>query len=244
MIYSSVLNAVVSALAAEMINNVSTQAWQKAYQSEDEDSGVDRVSLVRSGSRGVIDRTQVDSWVGARLRHNLQPAHWHALVARYSSRRSHKVEAIGVLHSVLAPKVPATIPSLFLYKGITAWAVPKLAGARPKAATVMSPPVPVGGPAWRREAAIKAAVAVARANAVKEQSSSSDAIVLKHSFYNMNTWDNTGKPESPRRRWRKLINEAASELVSEALICAEGILRAEGVLIHEVTGGVLTDMSD
>jgi hypothetical protein len=166
------------------------------------------------------------------------------LVARYSTRRSHKVEAIGVLHSVLAPKVPAAISTLFLYKAITAWAIPKLAGARPKAATAQSIALPLGVPVWRREAVIKAAVAAARANDVKEQSRSSDAIVLKHSFYDMNTWDNTGKPESTRRRWRKLINDAASELVSEALVCAEDILKTEGVLIHEVTGSVLTGVSE
>ena len=43
MIYPSVLNAVVSALAAEAIDNTSKQAWQKLYNSADEEEGGSRV---------------------------------------------------------------------------------------------------------------------------------------------------------------------------------------------------------
>ncbi|MNN75513.1 hypothetical protein D3C81_1918220 [compost metagenome] len=57
-------------------------------------------------------------------------------------------------------------------------------------------------------------------------------IVLKDSFYDMNTWDNEGTPESTRRRWRQDIGRAADDLVNEALAHAADILEAEGLLIE------------
>ena len=69
MIYPGVLNAVVSALAAEAIDNTSKQAWQKLYNSADEEEGGDMATLVRSRGAETLDRTQVDCWVSARLHH-------------------------------------------------------------------------------------------------------------------------------------------------------------------------------
>jgi len=227
MIYPSVLNAVVSALAAEAIDNTSKQAWQKLYNSADEEEGGDMATLVRSRGADTIDRTQVDCWVSARLHSALEPKHWDALVAKYSTHKGRKVQAISALQALIS--TPA--PKLFLFKATTAWAIPQLKGARQKVITSVSVEIPLDAPEWRRESMVKAAVAAGQAKAKKDESRSADMIVLKDSFYDMNTWDNDGTPESTRRRWRQDIGRAADDLVNQALAHAEEILDAEGLLI-------------
>ncbi|SNY42246.1 hypothetical protein SAMN05660659_04601 [Pseudomonas sp. LAMO17WK12:I6] len=229
MIYPGVLNAVVSALAAEAIDNTSKQAWQKLYNSADEEEGGDLATLVRSRGADTIDRTQVDCWVSARLHSALEPKHWDALVAKYSTHKGRKVQAISALQTLI--NTPA--PKLFLFKATTAWAIPQLKGARPKMATSVSVEIPLDAPEWRREAVVKAALAAGQAKAKRDESRSADMIVLKDSFYDMNTWDNDGTPESTRRRWRQDIGKAADVLVDEALAHAADILEAEGLLIEQ-----------
>jgi hypothetical protein len=229
MIYPSVLNAVVSALAAEAIDNTSKQAWQKLYNSADEEEGGDMATLVRSRGADTIDRTQVDCWVSARLHSALEQKHWDALVAKYSTHKGRKVQAISALQTLI--NTPA--PKLFLFKATTAWAIPQLKGARPKVATSVSVEIPLDAPEWRREAVVKAALAAGQAKAKRDESRSADMIVLKDSFYDMNTWDNDGTPESTRRRWRQDIGKAADVLVDEALAHAADILEAEGLLIEQ-----------
>lgn len=228
MIYPGVLNAVVSALAAEAIDNTSKQAWQRLYNSADEEEGGDLATLVRSRGADTIDRTQVDCWVSARLHSALEPKHWDALVAKYSTHRGRKVQSISALQALIS--TPA--PKLFLFKATTAWAVPQLKGARPKVATSISVDIPLDTPDWRREAVVKAALAAGKSKARKDESRSADMIVLKDSFYDMNTWDNDGTPESTRRRWRQDIGKAADDLVNEALAHAAEILEGEGLLIE------------
>lgn len=229
MIYPSVLNAVVSALAAEAIDNTSKQAWQKLYNSADEDEGGDLATLVRSRGADTIDRTQVDCWVSARLHSALEQKHWEALVAKYSTHKGRKVQAIAALQTLI--NTPA--PKLFLFKATTAWAIPQLKGARPKVATSVSVEIPIDAPEWRREAVVKAALAAGQAKVKRDTSRSADMIVLKDSFYDMNTWDNDGTPESTRRRWRQDIGKAADDLVNEALAHAADILGGEGLLIEQ-----------
>ncbi|RON05163.1 hypothetical protein [Pseudomonas brassicacearum] len=232
MIYPGVLNAVVSALAAEAIDNTSKQAWQKLYNSSDEEEGGDLATLVRSRGTETIDRTQVDCWVSARLHHGLEPKHWDALVAKYSTHRGRKVQAIAALQMAVSPEVSKTVSKLFLYKAVTAWAIPQLAGARPKSIKSVSVEIPLDAKPWRRESMVNAAIAAGHAKAKKDESRSADMIVLKDSFYDMNTWDNDGTPESTRRRWRQSIQKAAGDLVNEALAHAGDILEAEGLLIE------------
>ena len=229
MIYPGILNAVVSALAAEAIDNTSKQAWQKLYNSADEEEGGDLAMLVRSRGASSIDRTQVDCWVSARLHHGLEQKHWDALVAKYSTHKGRKVQAIAALQTVIS--TPA--PKLFLYKAVTAWAIPQLMGARPKVVSSVSVEIPLDAPAWRREAMVKAAVAAGQAKAKKDNSRSADMIVLKDSFYDMNTWESDGTPESTRRRWRQSIHQVADDLVNEALAHAGDILEQEGLLIEQ-----------
>jgi hypothetical protein len=229
MIYPGILNAVVSALAAEAIDNTSKQAWQKLYNSADEDEGGDLATLVRSHGASSIDRTQVDCWVSARLHHGLEPKHWDALVAKYSTHKGRKVQAIAALQTFIT--TPA--PKLFLYKATTAWAIPQLKGARSKVVSSVFVEIPLDAPAWRREAMVKAALAAGQAKAKKDHSRSADMIVLKDSFYDMNTWESDGRPESTRRRWRQSILQAADDLVNEALAHAGDILEHEGLLIEQ-----------
>lgn len=228
MIYQNILGAVVSALATEAIDNTSKQAWQKLYNSADEEEGGDMATLFRSRGADTIDRTQVDCWVSARLHSALEQKHWDALVAKYSTHKGRKVQAISALQALI--NTPA--PKLFLYKATTAWAIPQLKGARVKVTTSVSVEIPLDAPAWRRESMVKAAVAAGQAKAKKDASRSADMIVLKASFYDMNTWDSDGTPESTRRRWRQDIAKAADDLVNEALAHAAEILEAEGLLIE------------
>lgn len=132
MIYSSVLSAVVSALAAEAIDNTSKQAWQKLYQ-PGFDEGHDLATLSRSVESGSLTRMDADCWVFARLHSQLKPRHWDALVAKYSTHRARKVEAIGRLH----PLIASHAPRLFVVSAVTAWAIPKLKGADGKRSTDM-----------------------------------------------------------------------------------------------------------
>lgn len=229
MIYPSVLNAVVSALAAEAIDNTSKQAWQKLYNSADEEEGGDLATLVRSHGADGMDRREVDCWVSARLHTALEQKHWDALMAKYSTHKARKVQAIAALQTLI--NTPA--PKLFLFKATTAWAIPQLKGARPKVATSVSVEIPIDAPEWRREAVVKAALAAGQAKVKRDSSRSADMIVLKDSFYDMNTWDNDGTPESTRRRWRQDIGKAADDLVNEALAHAADILGGEGLLIEQ-----------
>lgn len=132
MIYSSVLAAVVSALAAEAIDNTSKQAWQELYQPGSED-GHDLATLSRSVEQGGVTRMDADCWVFARLHSLLKPRHWDVLVAKFSTHKGRKVQSIGRLQ----PLVASHAPSLFIVSAVTAWAIPKLKGADGKRSSDM-----------------------------------------------------------------------------------------------------------
>ena len=123
MVYSSVLSAVVSALAAECKDSTSRQAWQKLID----------LDTAMVGRGGVPDRDLIDCWVFARLHSELIPRHWHALAARYGTHKGRKVAAI----SALAPLIASPAPQLFVYKAVTAWAIPPLKGAEGKRSSDM-----------------------------------------------------------------------------------------------------------
>lgn len=132
MIYTSTLAAIVSALSAETVSNTSTQAWQKLYRPGYQD-GLDLATLFRSASPDRINRTDADCWVFARLHSQLKPRHWAALIARYSTHKGRKVEAIGRL----VPLVASQASRLFVTKAVTTWAIPQLRGAEGKRSTDM-----------------------------------------------------------------------------------------------------------
>jgi len=154
MIYQSVLGGVVSALAADAIDNTSKQAWQKLYSPHEEEQR-DLLSLFGGSGGDSIDRTQADCWVAARLHHGLEKRHMAALVAKYSTDRARKVQAITDLRLL----VSSPAPTLFVYKAVTAWAVPKLKGAERKTPQTVTVTVQVDAPDWRRDSMIASAVA-------------------------------------------------------------------------------------
>lgn len=245
MIYSSVQSAVVSALAAECIDNTAKQEWQRLID----------VAIQGGGSVGQVDRMHADCWVYARLHSQLSPRLWHVLVARYSTHKARKVAAIAALFPVVEVKAPP----LFRQKAITAWAIPPLKGK------VARTGMELASRAARRDAEFVAGVETTRsrlrADAKNERAArlvaasgikaaprryvgevimakredyvqrSSDMIVLDAAFYDMNSWDPDASPERTRRYWRQQINKALEGMVSEAFAEAQEILAAEGVLI-------------
>lgn len=227
MIYSSVSGAVVAALAAGEKGSAKGQAWQKLYRAAEEEGGC--LASLGGQSHG-LDRTQVDYWIAARLHHMLKDWHWDALVAKYSTNKVKKLQAITAVRSRLAS--PA--PQLFIFKAVTAWAIPKLKGARRKAPQSVSVDIPLDAPPWRREAAVNAAVAAGQSAKKRIEAFEEDVIILADSFYDMNTWDLGAAPESTRRRWRADINEKLDGMVSEALLQTEVILIAEGLLMDRI----------
>lgn len=228
MIYQSVLGGVVSALAAESIDNTSKQAWQKLYSPHEEERR-DLSSLFGCAPGETIDRTQADCWVAARLHHGLEKQHMDALVAKFSTDKAKKVQAITALRLL----VSSPAPTLFVFKAVTAWAVPKLKGAEQKVAQTITVTVPVDAPDWRRDSMIASAVAADRAAKKRIASRSASMIVLPKSFYDMSTWDTEGRPESTRREWRRNIHAALDSLVNEALCVAGEIFDLEGLIISD-----------
>lgn len=219
MSYQNVTSAVVRALAAETINSAGGCDFEPRVQA----------GRVAGEMGGREDRMLCDFWVHGRLHKSLLPRHWNSLVAKFSTHKGRKVEAIGALRPLIA--TPA--PKLFLYKAVTAWAIPKLKGARLVAAPEISIDVPVDAAPAKQAAIIAAAISAERVKRNRIAARSADMIVLADSFYDMNTWDVDGRPESTRREWRRKINEVLDEMVSEALVEAGNILRAEGLLLEE-----------
>lgn len=226
--YRDTLSAVVRCLSAETIDNTSKQAWQKLY-----DAGYPEA---RSGS-GLSPQEQrdMDCLLHARLHRQLSALDWAVLVAKYSTHKVRKIEAIGFL----IPRVESPAPRLFVSKAVTAWAIPKLPGK------AVSNGQELASRAARDDARLKASVEfigkiasgdedaelaeVKRDDYVKR---STDMIVLDARFYDMNSWDPDARPEQTRRRWRGGIGKRCEELVTQALRKAEAIIEEEGLLVH------------
>lgn len=227
MVYSSVSGAVVAALAAGEKGAAKAQAWQKLYRSAEEEGGC-LASL--GGSSGGIDRSQVDYWLSARLHHMLKGKHWDVLVAKYGTNKAKKVQAI----TSVRPLITSPAPMLFIYKAVTAWAIPKLKGARRKAPQSVSVDIPLDAKDWRRDAVVNAAIAAGKAAKKRIEALEEDVIILPDSFYDMNTWDLDATPEPTRRRWRQNINGKLDDMIGDALEEVRVILEAEGLLMKEV----------
>ncbi|TDV67565.1 hypothetical protein [Pseudomonas sp. LP_7_YM] len=198
MLYSTVLSAVVSALGTEAADNTSKQAWQKLYIAPDR-LRADRGRLSPSRLDG-MDRRAVDCWIYARLQSQLITRHWNALMAKFSVHKGKKVHAIGEL----VPLMASHAPQLFLYKAVTAWAIPPLLGAK--------------------------VIADREQQNVKR---STDMIVLPETFYDISTWDPQGLNRTTYWRWKKAIDIALEALVKDALKSAEAVLIHEGVLLSK-----------
>lgn len=221
MAYKSVSGAVVAALAAGERGDAKGQAWQKLYSATADEVGC----LSSVGGSKCLDRSNVDYWMAARLHNTLSDLHWCALVARFSTNRVMKVQAVTRLRTHVA----SIAPQLFIYKAVTAWAIPKVKGTRLKAPGSVSVEVPLDVPAWRRDSMVNAAISAGH-SMKRRLEQCSESIILPDSFYDMNTWDLNAVPESTRRRWRAGINEKLDGFVADALLLAEELLRHEGLL--------------
>lgn len=151
MIYNSVSGAVVAALAAGEKGTTKCQAWQKLFTGSEEGGGL--LSLgVRSQE---WDRSQFDYWIAARLHRLLKTEHWDALVAKYSTNKSKKIQAI----SSVRLRIASPAPRLFIYRAVTAWAIPKVKGKRREIPKTVMIEVPLDVTDWRRDALVSALVA-------------------------------------------------------------------------------------
>jgi hypothetical protein len=116
-IYKDVMGTLVRVLAADNIDNSTKQSWQKLIDAD-----------LRQGGMGARlsprDKFDYDCCLYALLHRLLEPAQWDVLVAKYSTHKANKVAAIGRLVS----RTTSPAPALFIYKALTAWAIPKLKG--------------------------------------------------------------------------------------------------------------------
>lgn len=221
MIYPSVISAVVRALAAETINSAGGCDFEPKVQAG-------KVSGEISGKDAAL---LADSIVFKILHAELSPRHWCALLAKYSTHKGRKVEAIGRLVAV----VQSPAPQLFTRKAVTAWAIPQIKGAKPQLAKLKAPRRRPDEQKWGwRNDAAEQAVARANENAARRaESRSSDMIVLADSNYDMALWDNQGLTERTYQRWNKSIKGSLEGLVNEALAQAQEALEAVGLLSCE-----------
>lgn len=118
-IYKDVMGTLVRVLAADNINNTTKQSWQKLIDADARQGGTGSTISVR-------DKFDYDCCLYALLHRELAPAQWDVLVAKYSTHKANKVAAIGRLVS----RMVSPAPQLFVYKALTAWAIPKLKGVQ------------------------------------------------------------------------------------------------------------------
>ncbi|MBD8592342.1 hypothetical protein IFT75_02865 [Pseudomonas sp. CFBP 8758] len=219
--YRNVLSAVVRALAAETINSAggcSVEPRVQASKLKGEISGKDAAMLA-------------DCIVHKLLHAQLSPRHWNALVAKYSTHKGRKIDSIGRLVAV----VPTSAPQRFTQQAVLVWAVPQQCKGIQRTAVLAKPEKARVGDRegqwdWRNEAAAKA---TERANRYARQVAEvrpGDMIVLAESNYDMTTWDSQGLTERTYQRWNKAIKDALESLVNEALVEAQHMLEAVGVL--------------
>ncbi|MCV9917791.1 hypothetical protein OIU19_03215 [Pseudomonas sp. BT-42-2] len=228
--YQNVVSAVVRALAAETINSAGGCNVEPRVQTsklKGEISGKDAALLA-------------DSIVHKLLHAQLSPRHWNALVAKYSTHRGRKIDSIGRLVSV----VPTPAPKLFTQQAVLVWAVPEQKKGVQRVATQAKPVKPLECAEdcgckdgckleWRNRAARQAVErANAHARAVAEQRSG-EMIVLAESNYDMTNWDSQGLTERTYQRWNKAIKDSLESMVDEALVEAQHMLEAVGVLSGE-----------
>jgi hypothetical protein len=224
MTYRNVISAVVRALAAETINSsggCNVEPRVQASKLKGEISGKDAALLA-------------DCIVHKLLHAQLSPRHWNALVAKYSTHRGRKIDSIGRLVAVV--KTPA--PQRFTQQAVLVWAVPQqVKGIQRAVAQIKAPKhrenKEEGQWDWRNAAAD---ADVARANkharAVAEDKPG-EMIVLADSNYDMTNWDSQGLTERTYQRWNKAIKDGLESLVNEALVEAQHMLEAVGVLEGE-----------
>ena len=224
MIYRNVVSAVVRALAAETMSSAGGCNVEPRVQHaklKGEIAGKDAALLA-------------DCIIHKLLHAQLAPRHWNALVAKYSTHRGRKIDSIGRLVAVV--KSPA--PQRFTQQAVLVWAVPQQVKGIQRSVTQIKAPKhrenkEKGQWDWRNAAADSG---VARANkharAIAEDKPG-EMIVLAESNYDMTNWDSQGLTERTYQRWNKAIKGVLESMVDEALVDAQHMLEAVGVLSGE-----------
>ncbi|AIN58731.1 hypothetical protein [Pseudomonas soli] len=224
MIYQNVVSAVVRALAAETINSAggcSVEPRVQAGKLKGEISGKDAALLA-------------DSIVHRLLHAQLSPRHWNALVAKYSTHKGRKVDSIGRLIAVV--QTPA--PKRFTQQAVLVWAVPQQTKGIQRKIPQVKAPEPrenerEGQWDWRNRAAAAAAERANKNARALAEVKPGEMIVLAESNYDMTNWDSQGLTERTYQRWNRAIKGALEALVNEALVEAQHMLEAIGVLFDE-----------
>ena len=224
MSYHNVISAVVRALAAETINSAGGCNVEPRVQTsklKGEISGKDAALLA-------------DSIVHKLLHAQLSPKHWNALVAKYSTHRGRKIDSIGRLVAV----VPTPAPKRFTQQAVLVWAVPQQCkGIQRKVAEVKAADPREnereGQWDWRNKAAAAAADRANKYARAVAEVKPGEMIILAESNYDMTTWDSQGLTERTYQRWSKSIKDALESMVDEALVEAQHMLEAVGVLSGE-----------
>jgi len=218
MTYRNVVSAVVRALAAETITSAGGCDFEPKVQCAKQKGEI-------VGKEAALLQ---DCWVFGRLHKTLTPAHWRVLVAKYSTHEERKHGAI--LELLSSVKSPA--PQRFRECAILTWAIPQVGGKHEPAAI---------------EVVSREAEAIAKNKALvdsfnekglrgmddtvdRKQTLKRSTAVLPAAWYNIDNWDNDGKPESTRYRWRSSIRKALDDQVNEALSAAQELLDAEGLI--------------
>ncbi|NBK38167.1 hypothetical protein EON09_06435 [Pseudomonas soli] len=224
MIYQNVVSAVVRALAAETINSAggcSVEPRVQAGKLKGEISGKDAALLA-------------DSIVHRLLHAQLSPRHWNALVAKYSTHKGRKVDSIGRLVAIVA--TPA--PKRFTQQAVLVWAVPQQTKGIQRKIPQVKAPEPrenerEGQWDWRNRAAAAAAERANKNARALAEVKPGEMIVLAESNYDMTNWDSQGLTERTYQRWNRAIKGALEVMVNEALVEAQHMLEAIGVLFDE-----------
>jgi hypothetical protein len=218
MIYRNVVSAVVRALAAETITSAGGCDFEPKVQCAKQKGEI-------VGKEAALLQ---DCWVFGRLHKTLSPAHWRALVAKYSTHEERKHSAIlELLSSVRSPA-----PKRFRECAILTWAIPQVGGKQDSA------PVEIVSRQVEQDAKAQAWVDTYNAKGLRgmddtvdrKQTLKRSTAVLPAAWYNIDNWDNDGKPESTRYRWRSSIRKALDDQVNEALSAAQELLDAEGLI--------------
>ena len=224
MIYRNVISAVVRALASETINSAGGCDFEPKVQCAKQKGEI-------VGKEAAL---LADCIVHKLLHAQLSPRHWNALVAKYSTHRGRKIDSIGRLVAV----VPSPAPLRFTQQAVLVWAVPQQSKGIKRAVVEVKPPKhrpnkEDGQWDWRNKAAD---ADVARANKHARsvvETKPGEMIVLSESNYDMTNWDSQGLTERTYQRWNKAIKGVLESMVDEALVDAQHMLEAVGVLSEE-----------
>ncbi|WP_095093863.1 hypothetical protein [Pseudomonas sp. Irchel 3A5] len=223
--YRNVVAAVVRALAAETVNAASGGDFEPKVQCAKQKGAI-------VGKEAAL---LADCIVHKLLHAQLTPRQWNALVAKYSTHKGRKIDSIGRL--VHAVKSPA--PQRFTQQAVLVWAVPQqVKGIQRQVREVPAPERRTDGADtgkwdWRNRAAQEAADRANRHARTTADTRSGEMIVLAASNYDMTNWDSQGLTERTYQRWNKAIKDSLESVVNEALMEAQHMLEAAGVLDSE-----------